>query len=214
MTLEKLFWKDPYMTACDATVTSVDCDRITLDRTVAYAFEGGQQSDSGSISGHDIMLAERDGKQIYYTLPQNHGLKAGDTVRVEIDWDKRYRIMKLHFAAELVLELVYQLYEHPYKSGANITDEKARLDFVWEGNIADIFPRLETELDKLINPGVDIISAFEDKETERRFWQIEGFAKVPCGGTHIRNTSEIGRLRLKRVNPGKGKERIEISLCQ
>lgn len=214
MTLEKLFWKDPYMTACDATVTSVDRDRITLDRTVAYAFEGGQQSDSGSISGHDIMLAERDGKQIYYTLPQNHGLKAGDTVRVEIDWDKRYRIMKLHFAAELVLELVYQLYEHPYKSGANITDEKARLDFVWEGNIADIFPRLETELDKLINPGVDIISAFEDKETERRFWQIEGFAKVPCGGTHIRNTSEIGRLRLKRVNPGKGKERIEISLCQ
>lgn len=212
MILEKLFWKDPYLKECNSTVTSVNGSVITLDKTVAYAFEGGQQSDSGTIAGYEILCAQRDGKQIYYTLSDDHGLSTGDNVRVSIDWDTRYKIMKLHFAAEIVLELVYQLYDHPHKAGANITDKKARLDFVWDGNIEDIFPEIEPRIKEIISSAMDITSAFEDIETERRYWEIKGFAKVPCGGTHIKNTSEIGNLKLKRVNPGKGKERIEIYL--
>lgn len=213
MPVKKLFWSNSYLTECNAIVTSVEKNRVTVDQTVAYAFEGGQQSDIGTIGGYEIMNAERQGREIYYTLPYNHSLSVGDKVKVSIDWEKRYRIMRLHFAAELVLELIYQHYGHPQKIGANITYDKARVDFYWDGNISDTFPFLESELKKIIESDLDIISSYSDEENELRCWEIYGFAKVACGGTHIRKTSEIAALRLKRNNPGKGKERIEILLC-
>ncbi len=213
MAVKKLFWTDPYLCECDAVVTSAEGNTVTLSHTVAYAFEGGQQSDSGTIGGQNILEAVRDGMEIFYHLPDGHGLKTGDNVRVAIDQAKRYRIMRLHFAAELVLELVYQNFGHPEKIGANITDEKARVDFMWDGNISETFPVIEPMLKDMTDKDMDITSGFEDETTERRYWEIKGFAKVPCGGTHIRKTSEVGRLSLKRVNPGKGKERIEITLA-
>ncbi len=120
--------------------------------------------------------------------------------------------MKLHFAAEIILELVNQNFNRPEKIGANITSEKSRLDFIWENNISEMFPLLEAKAKEIINANLPIESAFSDPITEIRFWKIEGFGKVACGGTHIRRTGEIGAIRLKRDRQGKNKERIEIFL--
>ena len=212
MHVKKLFWENPYLAEHEAKVTSVNNNVITLDQTIAFAFSGGQHSDSGTIGGFEIIDAKKEGKEIFYTIEQNHNLKPDDNVMVKIDWVKRYRLMRLHFAAEIILELVYQNYNHPEKIGANITVDKARLDFLWNGNISEIFPDVMDKANKIINSNLDIISDFDDRENERRFWYIEGFAKVSCGGTHIRKTGEIGKISLKRNNIGKGKERIEIYL--
>lgn len=212
MAIKKVFWENPYLAEIHAKVTSVGNDTITLDQTVAFPFSGGQQSDSGTIGGYDIIEAKKDSKEIFYTITQNHCLKTGDDVLVKINWEKRYKIMRLHFAAELILELVYQNFEHPEKIGANITEDKARVDFFWKGNISEIFPVLESKAKQIIDSNLDIISDFSDKDNEKRYWQIDGFAKVPCGGTHIRKTGEIGSISLKRKNLGGCKERIEIYL--
>lgn len=212
MTVKKLFWENPYLTEIEAKVKSIDNNIVTLDQTIIYAFSGGQQSDSGTIGAFNIIDAKKDGKEIYYTLEENHNLKPNQNVMVKLDWPKRYRLMRLHFAAELVLELVYQNYNHPEKIGANITQEKARVDFFWKGNISEIFPELMSKIKNIIDSNLNIISAFEDEEAERRYWLIEGFAKVLCGGTHIKKTGEIGSITLKRSNLGGGKERIEIYL--
>lgn len=212
MAVRKIFWENPYLTEIDARVTSVNGNIITLDQTIVFAFSGGQQSDSGTIGGFQIIDARKDEKEIFYTLEQNHDLKHNQNVKVKIDWIKRYRLMRLHFAAELVLELVYQNYNRPEKIGANITTEKARVDFFWKGNISEIFPELITKMNGIINSNLEIISAFDDEVNERRYWLIEGFAKVPCGGTHLKNTGELGLISLKRNNLGGGKERIEIYL--
>lgn len=209
----KVFWEDPYLTKLDAVITSVNGDVITLDQTIFYAFSGGQQSDSGTIEGLPVFEAKKVGLEIFYTLPSSHGLHAGDKVKLAIDWEKRYKLMKLHFAAELVLELVYENNGHPEKVGANITEDKARVDFKWVGNINTIFPELLKRLQELIVRDLPITSDFSDEKQEIRFWEIEGFAKVPCGGTHIKRTGEIGSVRLKRSNIGGGKERIEIMLA-
>ena len=214
MAVKKLFWEDPYLTETLAIVTSVDGDIITLNQTIAFAFSGGQQSDSGTIAGHEIIKAEKNDTEINYTMPQNHGLFVGDEVVVKIDWEKRYRLMRLHFAAELVLELVYQGFNQPEKIGANITSNKARVDFFWNGNISETFPSLESKIITMVDSDLPIVSDYIDIDSERRYWEIEGFAKVDCGGTHLRRTGEIGRLSLKRNNIGKGKERIEIYLMQ
>jgi Ser-tRNA(Ala) deacylase AlaX len=213
MTTEKIFWSDPYQTELIATVTSVNGTVVTLDKTIFYAFAGGQESDRGAIHGFKVFKAEkRDDKEIYYTLEDGHDLKPGDEVIVEIDWSRRYRLMRLHFAAEIILELVYQRFNRPEKLGAHIAEDKARLDFNWEGSISRIFPLLEQKANELINADLPIKSEFSDRDNERRYWEIEDFGKVSCGGTHIRRTGEIGPISLKRNNIGKGKERIDIYL--
>lgn len=213
MPVGKLFWSDPYLTETESKITTVNLDKITLDRTVAYAMSGGQDSDSGTIGGYEILLAEKQGNEIVYTITSEHGLSIDDNVIVKIDWGKRYRLMKLHFAAELVLELVYQNYDKPKKIGANITKDKARIDFEWAGNISDILPFLQKRLVELVQEDVEIISDYIDEANQKRAWEIKGFAKVLCGGTHLKRTGEIGELCLKRKNIGAGKERIEITLA-
>lgn len=212
MPVIKLFWEDPYLSYTSAIVTSVEGQTITLDQTIIYAFSGGQQSDAGRIGGYELIEAKKEGLEILYMLPENHCLYEGQEVVVEIDWEKRYKIMKLHFAAEILLELMYQNYHHPEKIGANITSDKARIDFYWDGNISDTFSLLEAKAHNLINANLPIKSEFSDKEKQRRYWEIQEFGKVACGGTHIKSTGEIGGIRLKRNNIGSGKERIEIYL--
>ena len=187
-------------------------DTITLDQTIFYAASGGQESDSGSIAGIKVLRAEKTGPEIYYTLEGPHGLKVGDEVLINIDWIRRYRLMRLHIAAEIVLELVNQLFDRPFKIGANISEDKARIDFRWEGRISDVFPVLLECAWKIIETDLPIRSEYSNREQEQRYWEIEGFAQVSCGGTHLRRTGEVGQIRLKRNNIGKGKERIEIYL--
>ena len=212
MAVMKIFWENPYLTELKAKVTSVEKDTITLDQTIAFAFSGGQQSDSGTIGGFEIIEAKKEGKEIFYTLEESHNLKLNQIVDIRLDWEKRYRLMRLHFAAELILEIIYQKYNHPEKIGANITVEKARVDFFWEGNISSVLPQVKEKKKELRDFNLDIKSAFEDLMMEKRYWEIEGFAKVSCGGTHLSKTGEIGSILLKRKNIGNNKERIEIYL--
>lgn len=207
---QKIFWLDPYLTELETTVETVNVNQITVKETIFYAFSGGQESDYGTIGGFTVLEAKKEGKKIFYTLAENHNLKAGDTVKILIDWPRRYKLMRLHFAAEVVLELVCRRFPEIKKVGAHIAQEKSRIDFEWQQTITPFIPLLQQEAQAIIDSDQEIISAFSDEANERRYWKIKEFSQVPCGGTHIKRTSEMGTIRLKRVNPGKGKERIEI----
>jgi alanyl-tRNA synthetase len=209
----KVFWDDPYLTELEAVVTGSENDTLTVDRTIFFAFSGGQEADTGTINDRRVLRAEKTGLEIFYTLePGLSPLRRGEKVLMRIDWPRRYRLMRLHFAAELVLELVNQNFHHPEKIGAHISEQKARLDFAWEGSIGRIFPFLEEELSRIIVGDSEIMSCYADMEDELRYWKIAGFGQVSCGGTHPKRTGEVGRIKLKRDNIGKGKERIEITL--
>lgn len=210
--VEKIFWQDPYCSELITTVTSINGNQITLAQTIFYAFSGGQERDHGSIGGIQVNDAKKDGKEIVYMLAQNPTFAVGSQVNVIIDWERRYRLMRLHFAAELVLELIYQKYPETPKVGAHIAADKSRIDFAWHGSIAPLLPELQQQAQIIIDSEQAVISDFSDKTSEQRYWQIKSFDQVACGGTHIRNTKEIGKIKLKRKNPGKDKERIEIYL--
>jgi Ser-tRNA(Ala) deacylase AlaX len=213
MTVRKLFWDEPYRTRLDTRVAAVDGDDLRLAETIFYAFSGGQESDTGTIGGHTVLAARKDGHDVAYTLGPGHGLAAGEPVTVEIDWPRRYRLMRLHFAAELVLELAYRRLGQIEKIGAHIAEGKSRIDFRLERSIGPDLPALQAEAEALIAADHPILSRFSDEAAQRRTWEIEGFAKVACGGTHLRRTGEVGGIRLKRDNIGKGKERVEIYLA-
>ena len=210
MATEKVFWSDPYLTELNAKVKTVDGTLVSLDRTIFYALSGGQESDTGTIEDCLVLEAMKDGTEISYRLGEGHGLEPGKEVTVRIDWDRRYRLMRLHFAAEIVLELVYKKFSGIEKIGAHIAADKARIDFRWEDNLNSYLLGLQQAANAIVASDAVIISDFDDIKNERRYWEIPGFARVPCGGTHLKRTGEIGKIRLKRDNVGKGKQRVII----
>lgn len=210
---KKKFWSDPYQTTLETTVTSVSGPCITLSETIFFAFSGGQESDRGAIAGQAVLSAQKNGLEIVYTLPDNHGLIVGQPVLVEIDWDRRYRLMRLHFAAELVLELFYKKLVGVNKVGAHIAQDKARIDFAWPESISPLLPEIESAANAIISANLAIKTGFDDEPNQRRYWEIDGFSHIPCGGTHVRKTGEIGPIKLKRNNRGRGNERVEIFIA-
>jgi alanyl-tRNA synthetase len=102
----KVFWDDAYLTRLQTEITAVSGDQVRLRATNFFAFSGGQESDAGTIGGRSVLKAEKDRLDIVYTLAPEHGLSAGDPVEVVIDWVRRYSLMRHHFAAEMVLQLV------------------------------------------------------------------------------------------------------------
>jgi Ser-tRNA(Ala) deacylase AlaX len=213
MSVAKHFWRDPYLARLETHLAAVAGNDVTLAETIFYAFSGGQESDAGTISGRPVLSARKDGSEILYTLADGHGLQPGDAVTVEIDWARRYKLMRLHLAAEIILELAYQNLPGIEKIGAHIAEDKARIDFTWAENISKLFPLMQEKAGALVAADHPIASAFSDEANQRRYWEIDGFARVPCGGTHLKRTGEIGPITLKRVNIGKGKERIEIRVA-
>ncbi|TAL62232.1 MAG: alanyl-tRNA editing protein [Legionella sp.] len=209
--MRKVFWDNPYLTHLETRVVSVEDNRLLFEETIAFSFSGGQESDKAYVNELAILQSEIVGNLIYYTLPDDHHLKPGDVVTMTIDWPRRYRLMRLHFAAELVLELVTQSLKLE-KIGAHIAENKARIDFFCENNISFLFESLLGHYNSIIEKDLKITTGFSDSHTQRRFWEISGFSKVACGGTHVKSTAEVGLVALKRINIGSGKERIEIKL--
>ncbi len=209
--MQKVFWDNPYQHILKTTVTSVWGNQVMFAETIAFSFSGGQESDKATVNGLPILDSKMENNLIIYTLPDNHGLTVGDHVTMKIDWPRRFKLMRLHFAAELVLEIVTQQCGFE-KVGAHIAESKARIDFISDTNISSIFDTILEKYNAIISADLPIHTGFTDAATQRRFWKIDGFAEIPCGGTHVKSTGEVGFVTLKRSHPGKSVERIEIKL--
>lgn len=210
-TMKKIFWENPYQQKLTTHITAINGNSILFAETIAYSFAGGQESDKAFINDMPILNSKIEDNVIYYTLPDNHNLQIGDQVTMTIDWPSRLRLMRLHFAAELILEIITQKY-HLEKVGAHIAEHKARIDFKAETNISVHFPEILKQYNAIIDANYPIEKGYSNSENQRRYWKIEGFAQVPCGGTHVNSTQEVGYITLKREKPGKSIERIEIRL--
>src|SRR5271166_3629475 len=164
-----LFWEDPYLTALDTTVLSVEGNAVVLNDTIGYAEAGGQESDHIKINNITALESRLDPEKrfITYIMPENHGLQPGTVVHIEIDWTRRYRLMRLHFACELILILMNRLFGKKKKGeellpeeidhlgiekvGAHMSEDKARIDFVLSENIEKYFPMLLSEFKAIID---------------------------------------------------------------
>ncbi len=210
--VDKLFRKDPYLDSCEAKVASSEGQEITLDKTVFFAFSGGQQSDSGTIGGFRVLEASAKGPEIFYKLEEGAALNEGDTVQVRIDMEKRKKIMRLHSAAHLVYG-VFSQHQAPKKLiGSNVTEDKARIDFEHPDSVSELLPPLEEAANRLIEEDHPAKTHPDENKPDRWWWECMDL-KYPCGGTHVKSLGEIGKIKLKRKNIGSGKERIEITLA-
>ena len=214
---KKLFWDNPYQTECTTVVTSINENKVKVDQTIFYAFSGGQESDDGTIGGIKVIEAKKEGDKenivdIEYTLETTPLFKVGDVVQIIIDPEKRSKLRRLHSAAHLVYYKTIEMVGPLKIMGSNVTEDKARMDFLYELPISDKIPIIETNINSYIAKNIPITMYHDQEKMDLRWWTCEN-NRMPCGGTHVQNTNEIGPLKLTRVNKGKGKERIEIFLA-
>ncbi|MBU0535880.1 MAG: alanyl-tRNA editing protein, partial [Nanoarchaeota archaeon] len=140
--MKKLFWENPYLKECEAVVTSKMGPEIQLDQTVFFAFSGGQASDQGTINGIKVQEAVKTDDNITYILDSVPQFNEGDKVTVEIDWEYRLKIMRLHSAAHIVFFLFSEKTGITKLIGSNISIDKARLDFATDKPVSEMLPDL------------------------------------------------------------------------
>ena len=209
---KKLFNDDPYLTTFNGTVVNLDGNIVELDQTAFYPEGGGQVGDTGIISGVRVVDTQKDNGIIQHILETPPDFRAGDKVDGMIDWDRRYQIMKLHSAAHIMEHFLWQRIGLMDRVGSRVDEKKDRADYIYEGRLpAEGLAEAQMDTNVFLSEGHEIEITSDPEDPEIRIWRC-GPVGMPCGGTHVRNTSEIGSVQLKRKNPGKGVERVETSL--
>jgi alanyl-tRNA synthetase len=215
----ELHREDPYRTEFTATVVAVDGDLVELDETAFYARSGGQAGDTGLLGGFPVTdtyySPERDRVLHVVDWRGEGALAAGDTVDGTIDWDRRYRLMRLHTAQHLSWVAYESVYGAGHEDrGGEIRPEKARLDVSWSDPdrkpaVDDLTPAL-AELVARDLP----IGRYRDEESGPRtwIWELDGHPPIPCGGTHVRRTGEVGGVKLGVQRKGSGVFRLSVQL--
>jgi misacylated tRNA(Ala) deacylase len=231
---EELFRENAYLQECEATVVSVnDRGGILLDRSVFYPTGGGQPGDSGVFrlaGGGEIRIAttvKGDGGENVIHVPEE-GQPAPETgakVTAVVDWDRRYKHMRMHTGLHLLCAVV------PHGvTGGRIGADKSSLDFdigeatLDKEHIAAEINRLVGEDHAVAPRWVDEAELDAQPELVRtmsvqpprgsgriRLLDIPGVDLQPCGGTHVAQTGEIGSLRVGKIeNKGKRNRRVNI----
>jgi misacylated tRNA(Ala) deacylase len=233
---ELLFRDDAYLKSATARVLEVRERGVVLDRTIFYPLGGGQPGDTGALvraSGERIAIVdtrkgETPGSVLHIPASGASRPETGESLSMEIDWARRYALMRLHTALHLMSCVVVA----PV-SGGNIAPDKARLDFDIDMTLLDA-ERITRETNALIASGVPTETVWiTDEELDAqpdlvktmsvqpprgvgrvRLLRIPGIDLQPCGGTHVRNIAEIGGIRVTRIrNEGKHNKRVEIVLA-
>lgn len=209
-----LYRHDPYLREFDSTVTKVGDAFIVLDRTCFYPQGGGQVGDTGEISGVNVSNTINVDGEIRHIVDAS-SFRSGQKVHAAIDWERRLRIMRLHSASHIVSYIMREVFGAKCKpaSSGMIDDAKDRTDYLFDEPLdREKLGEVEVRVNMIIEEARPIRHMSEGTG-DKVIWTIDGFTSMPCGGTHVRNTSEIGRIALKRGSkPGRGKERIEITL--
>src|SRR3989344_4346208 len=237
--------KAPYLLDCynkefDAKVTKIkEGVFITLDQTYFYPTGGGQPYDTGIIKRGKKMFKvlfvkkDIDGEVLHEV--SDIGLKEGDLIHGIIDWERRYTLMRYHTAAHILSHIISEA------TGALITGnqleiDKARIDFSLENYDKEKIQEYIAKANQIVKEAhemkwyilsrkeaerelgeklTSLAKGFSEEIQEVRIVDIIGFEKEACGGTHLKNTSEVGEIQLvKTENKGKNNRRITISISK
>ncbi len=233
-TTNELFRNDSYLKTCDAKVIQIDERGVQLDQTVCYPHGGGQLGDQGKLTfadgtALDIIDTQKDratGELIHVLAPEHLSqLTEGDAATIELDWERRYKLMRFHTCLHLVCAMI----DAPV-NGGSIQLDRARLDFDLKEPLDK--EQLTEKLNALIEKNASIsmrwitdaeldahpelvrtmsVKPPRNAEGTIRLVEIDGIDLQACGGTHVSTTKEIGPMLVRKIeNKGKQNRRITV----
>jgi misacylated tRNA(Ala) deacylase len=235
MPTELLYLRDASLRSFDATVVEVDETGVALDRTAFYVTGGGQPHDTGLLrwgAGEArVVDVRKRGNGAWHTLEGDRP-PVGTTVHGEIDWDRRYALMRTHTALHVLCGVIWNTWGKAV-TGGDMQPLSARMDFEFD----PLPPSFATDIEELVNAELaaarpihvsflargealgdaDLIrtkvNLIPETVTEIRVVDIVGLDKQADGGTHVARTDEVGRIRVvKTESKGKGNKRIRIEV--
>ena len=237
---KNICYTDAYARQTDAVVVEVepDTNAVLLDRTVFYPGGGGQPADTGllvvdSVDSLPVIGVKKRGDDIWHTLADGTELPAvGADVRVELDWDRRYALMRTHSALHVLCGVVWR--DHGAQvTGGNMEPLSGRMDFEFETMSGDLVSEIERRVNDEIDADREIrvailprddafaipdlirtkINLLPEGITEVRTIEIVGLDLQADGGTHVARTAEIGRVRVTGYeSKGRINKRIRIEV--
>jgi misacylated tRNA(Ala) deacylase len=226
-----LYLRDAYLTRFTATVTAVEDNRVALDQTAFYPTGGGQPHDTGRLGTAKVADVRTRDDEVWHTL-EGSMPEVGDEVEGELDWDRRHALMRTHTALHVLCGVIWNEWGRAV-TGGNMEPLSARMDFEFDP-LPDAFAqtveeRVNVELGAGRAVNIEFLprhSALEDGDlirtkvnlippsvSEIRVVDIVGLDKQADGGTHVRTTNEVGRIRVvKTESKGKANKRIRIAV--
>jgi misacylated tRNA(Ala) deacylase len=231
-----LFRDFPYDTGCDARVVVADARGIVLDCTIFYPHGGGQPGDTGTLAREDgtivpivdTVKGETRGEIVHVLPPGAMRPRPGETVRLALDWDRRYAHMRMHTACHLLSAVL------PFPvTGGSIRRDSARLDFDMPAGGAER-DELAARVNALIEAAHPVAAEWIDDDAfAARDDLVRTLAVAPprgtgrvrlvrvadvdlqaCGGTHVANTREIGAIVVPKIeNKGRQNRRVTIAFA-
>jgi misacylated tRNA(Ala) deacylase len=227
----RLYWEDMYMKTFDAQIVSVQGDRVVLDQTAFNPRGGGLVSDLGTVNEAKLAEAVKEGEEIVHMMESPPGFKPGEKVHCILDWERRYRIMRMHTAAH-ILSAVVNGETGALITGNQISPDESRVDLNLEQFDREKLTYYVERVNEVVRRAVDIRTFFMKREEALampglvklanamppslkmlRIVQIGDVDTQADGGVHVKNTKEIGRVTgLKSDNKGKNNRRLYFTV--
>ncbi|MHB8467572.1 MAG: alanyl-tRNA editing protein [Acidimicrobiales bacterium] len=226
-----LYLRDAYLERFPARVVGVLDDAVALDQTAFNPTGGGQPHDTGRLGGADVVDVRKDGDAVWHVLAGPLP-SVGDDVEGVVDWTRRHALMRTHTALHVLCGVIWNAYGVPV-TGGNMEPLSARMDFEFDPLPEGFGPHVEGLVNAELNadrtievsfiPRADAVldadlirtkvSLVPEHVPEIRVVDIVGLDKQADGGTHVRTTAEVGRVRVvKTESKGKGNKRIRIEV--
>lgn len=227
---KKLFWDDAYIKEFDAVIQNIDGNKIVLDQTAFNGKGGGLPGDIGWLNDIPVIDSIKQGDEILHIVQDSSRFHVGDKVHGKLDWDKRYKIMRMHTAAHALIG-VFSRSDNLLATGNQVGYDESRIDFNME--ILDRNKILEycEEANKILEKDGEVKIYFMKREEALKDpymlklasamppnvkeWRIVdlGFDRQPDGGVHVKHFKEVGKIKITRFeNKGKVNRRIYFVL--
>ncbi|MEM0360424.1 MAG: alanyl-tRNA editing protein [Candidatus Diapherotrites archaeon] len=231
---ELLYLSDCYLKEFEATVLKAEGNFIELDSTAFYPESGGQPSDKGKLFCNEqeyvVLKCKKQAGTVLHEIDRQ-GLKAGDKVKGIIDWNWRYKLMRMHTGAHILTMAIQYFFPTALVTGGQIGFEESRDDYSLEELSPEIVKKIEEKANEIVNAGIEVqIKQLPREEAFKlpqlfklrdvlppnipiiRIIQIAGDMNA-CGGTHVKNTKEVGKIKITETkSKGAGNKRIYYKL--
>lgn len=205
-----LFYKNTYLKEYQTKIKKIEGNKILLEETLFFPQTSTEPGDLGKINDCKVIGLKKEGDDIWHILNKAPSYKEGDTVNLQLDWDKRYKMMKLHSA----LHLLAGVFDLQFKERAVAGVVKSNSSYlVFKNELSnETIQKAFEQANKDIREELEI-KIYEDEKRKGFRWCLVGnYIPIPCGGIHIKNTKEIGKLFCKEKIIEAGKQKIVLEV--
>ncbi len=227
----RLYWEQPYSREFDAKVVQIQERKVMLDTTLFFPRGGGVACDTGTLDGVAVAETTKEGGEIFHSLASTPAFNVGDRVHGQIDWDRRYRLMRMHTSGHLLSAIFYSK-ANCRITGNQIETDRSRMDFNLDLFDRSLIEGSVAEANRLINADAEVKTYFMAREEalkmpelvklaeasppsepQLRIVEITGIDKQADGGQHVNRLKEVGQIRLLKLeNKGKSNRRLYYDL--